>query len=76
MPKRKKITDENKNPSGRLGEFGSAIMQIAEEKGIPKNVVIETIEAALAAAIKKITASADKESGLNSMKFQERLSFF
>ncbi|HOW60600.1 MAG TPA: transcription termination factor NusA [Candidatus Moranbacteria bacterium] len=53
MPKRKKITDENKNPSGRLGEFGSAIMQIAEEKGIPKNVVIETIEAALAAAYKK-----------------------
>lgn len=53
MPKRKKITDENKNPSGRLGEFGSAIMQIAEEKGIPKNVVIETIEAALSAAYKK-----------------------
>lgn len=28
-------------------------MQIAEEKGIPKNIVIETIEAALAAAYKK-----------------------
>lgn len=39
--------------SGRLGEFGSAIMQIADEKGISKEVVIETIEAALAAAYKK-----------------------
>jgi len=53
MARRKKTEEENKNPSGRLGEFGSAIMQIAEEKGIPKNVVIETIEAALAAAYKK-----------------------
>lgn len=53
MAKRKKIADESQNPSGRLGEFGSAIMQIAEEKGIPKNVVIETIEAALSAAYKK-----------------------
>ena len=53
MAKRKKIDEENQSQSGRLGEFGSAIMQIAEEKGIPKNVVIETIEAALAAAYKK-----------------------
>ena len=52
MPCKKKTTDET-NPTGRLGEFGSAIMQIAEEKGIPKNIVIETIEAALAAAYKK-----------------------
>lgn len=52
MPRKKKTTDET-NPTGRLGEFGSAIMQIAEEKGIPKNIVIETIEAALAAAYKK-----------------------
>lgn len=37
----------------RLGEFGSAIMQIAEEKGISKDKVIETVEAALAAAYKK-----------------------
>jgi len=50
---RKKKADESQNQTGRLGEFGSAIMQIAEEKGIPKEVVIETIEAALAAAYKK-----------------------
>ena len=53
MAKRKKVDEESQSQSGRLGEFGSAIMQIAEEKGIPKNVVIETIEAALAAAYKK-----------------------
>lgn len=52
MPRKKKQTDEL-SPTGRLGEFGSAIMQIAEEKGISKDVVIETIEAALAAAYKK-----------------------
>ena len=52
MP-RKKIQIEDEQSSGRLGEFGSAIMQIAEEKGISKDVVIETIEAALAAAYKK-----------------------
>ena len=50
---RKKQAEESQNQTGRLGEFGSAIMQIAEEKGIPKEVVIETIEAALAAAYKK-----------------------
>lgn len=51
MPRKKaKKTD---NPTGRLGEFGSAIAQIAEEKGISKDKVIETIEAALAAAYKK-----------------------
>lgn len=50
---RSKKQSEPESQSGRLGEFGSAIMQIAEEKGIPKNVVIETIEAALAAAYKK-----------------------
>lgn len=50
---RKKIYAEEQSPSGRMGEFGSAIMQIAEEKGIPKEKVIETIEAALAAAYKK-----------------------
>jgi N utilization substance protein A len=53
MAKRKKTEEENQNSSDRLGEFGSAIMQIAEEKSIPKNIVIETIEAALAAAYKK-----------------------
>jgi transcription termination/antitermination protein NusA len=50
---RKKKAEESQNKTGRLGEFGSAIMQIAEEKGILKEIVIETIEAALAAAYKK-----------------------
>jgi len=49
MP-RKKVTDE---AVGGLGDFGSAISQICEEKGISKDKVIETIEAALAAAYKK-----------------------
>lgn len=39
--------------SGRLGEFGSAVMQIADEKGLSKDRVIEVVEAALAAAYKK-----------------------
>jgi len=34
-------------------QFMSAINQIAEEKGIPKEVVLETVEAALAAAYRK-----------------------
>jgi len=50
---RKKVQAEVDEKSERLGEFGSAIMQIAEEKGISKEVVVETIEAALAAAYKK-----------------------
>ncbi|EKE25266.1 MAG: hypothetical protein ACD_5C00228G0009 [uncultured bacterium] len=50
---KKKMATEPQEQGTRLGEFGSAIMQIAEEKGIPKSVVIETIEAALAAAYKK-----------------------
>lgn len=45
-------TDEG-SLSGRLGEFGSAVMQIAEEKGISKERVLEVVEAALAAAYKK-----------------------
>lgn len=49
MP-RKKVTDEE---VGGIGDFGSAISQICEEKGISKDRVIETIEAALAAAYKK-----------------------
>lgn len=49
----KKNNDEDSSGSMRLGEFGSAIMQIAEEKGISKDKVVETIEAALAAAYKK-----------------------
>jgi transcription termination/antitermination protein NusA len=50
---KKKVETEEQSQSGRLGEFGSAIMQIAEEKGISKQMVIETIEAALSAAYKK-----------------------
>ena len=53
MP-RKKVTKEDENKtSGGMGDFGSAISQICEEKGISKDKVIETIEAALAAAYKK-----------------------
>lgn len=54
---KKKIVEEEANEqeslSGRLGEFGSAIMQIVDEKGLPKERVIEVVEAALAAAYKK-----------------------
>jgi len=50
MPRKKKINDEG---TGGIGDFGSAISQICEEKGISKDKVIETIEAALAAAYKK-----------------------
>jgi transcription termination/antitermination protein NusA len=39
--------------SSALGRFGSAIAQICEEKGIEKSKVIESVEAALAAAYKK-----------------------
>ncbi|MEP7163029.1 MAG: transcription termination factor NusA [Candidatus Moraniibacteriota bacterium] len=54
MPKRKtsKQGDEE-SLSGRLGEFGSAVMQIAEEKGLSREKVLEIVEAALAAAYKK-----------------------
>lgn len=45
--------DDSQNAGGRVGEFASAIMQIADEKGISKDRVIETIEVALAAAYKK-----------------------
>ncbi|MFC1609021.1 transcription termination factor NusA [Patescibacteria group bacterium] len=41
------------NIVGNPSEFGSAIDQICEEKGIDKAQVIETVEAALAAAYKK-----------------------
>lgn len=52
MAKRKKQAEDD-GQGINMGEFGSAIMQIAEEKGIAKEIVIETIEAALAAAYKK-----------------------
>ncbi|EKE16035.1 MAG: hypothetical protein ACD_11C00054G0025 [uncultured bacterium] len=53
MARKKKQAEETQTPSGRLGEFGSAIMQIADEKGIAREKVIEIVEAALAAAYKK-----------------------
>lgn len=52
MPRKKKTSDEQ-TAEEKMKEFGSAIMQIAEEKGIPKDKVIETVEMALAAAYKK-----------------------
>lgn len=45
--------DAGESLSGRLGEFGSAVMQIADEKGLSKERVLEVVEAALAAAYKK-----------------------
>lgn len=55
MAKRKKLkkTSEEEQSGGRLGQFGSAIAQICEEKSISKDKVIEAIESALAAAYKK-----------------------
>jgi N utilization substance protein A len=50
---KKKVVEQPEEQGTRLGEFGSAILQIAEEKGIAKSVIIETIEAALSAAYKK-----------------------
>jgi N utilization substance protein A len=51
---RKKAKNQEENESeGRIGDFGSAISALCEEKGISKDKVIETIEAALAAAYKK-----------------------
>lgn len=59
MAKKKGVAEEEVEAgdegslSGRLGEFGSAVMQIADEKGISKERVLEVVEAALAAAYKK-----------------------
>lgn len=50
--RKKQVDEENKKKSG-LGDFSGAINQICEEKGISKEKVIETIEAALSAAYKK-----------------------
>jgi N utilization substance protein A len=55
----KKINNSEKNmakiikDSSSLGQFGSAIAQICKEKGLEKDRVLETVEAALAAAYKK-----------------------
>jgi transcription termination/antitermination protein NusA len=55
MAKKKIVEEESQEESlsGRVGELGSAIMQIADEKGLPKEKVIEVVEAALSAAYKK-----------------------
>jgi N utilization substance protein A len=51
MSKRKKgLSSED---AGKTVDFGGAISQICEEKGISRDKVIETINAALAAAYKK-----------------------
>lgn len=51
MSKRKKWL--NSEEAGKTVDFSGAISQICEEKGISRDKVIETIEAALAAAYKK-----------------------
>jgi len=53
MAAKKSKKTEEKEANAKLVEFGSAITQIADEKGIDKGKIIETIEAALAAAYKK-----------------------
>lgn len=59
MARTKKIKHEEEEQaagesfSARLGEFGSAVLQIADEKSIAREKVIEVVEAALAAAYKK-----------------------
>lgn len=45
--------DFGQSGSIRLGEFGSAVLQLAEEKGISEEKVMEVVEAALSAAYKK-----------------------
>lgn len=52
----RKDTEMNQN-----NQFASAIDQICEEKGLSKDVVIEAIEAALAAAYKKDFGDKDQE---------------
>ncbi len=54
MAKKKKLKSQPEDAqAGRLGQFGSAIAQICEEKGISKDKVVEAIESALSAAYKK-----------------------
>ncbi|MDP1845995.1 MAG: transcription termination factor NusA [Candidatus Moranbacteria bacterium] len=54
MAKKKKLKSQSEDAqAGRLGQFGSAIAQICEEKGISKEKVVEAIESALSAAYKK-----------------------
>lgn len=53
MARRKNGKAQDNTPAGGLGDFSSAIAALCEEKGISKEKVVETIEAALAAAYKK-----------------------
>ena len=53
MARKKVVREEEENNAGGMGDFGSAISALCEEKGISKEKVIETISAALAAAYKK-----------------------
>ncbi len=54
MAKKKTVeTEEVGGFSERLGEFGGAVMQLAEEKGISKEKILEIVGASLAAAYKK-----------------------
>ena len=52
MSKRKKALSSEEN-TGKTVDFSGAISKICEEKGISRDKVIETIDAALAAAYKK-----------------------
>jgi N utilization substance protein A len=52
MPRRKKALSSAENTEKAV-DFSGAISQICEEKGISRDKVIETIEAALSAAYKK-----------------------
>lgn len=68
MAKKKVVDQPDESLSGRLGEFGSAVMQIVEEKGLPKDKVIEVVEAALSAAYKR---DYGKKSQVIKAKFDE-----
>lgn len=68
MAKKKVVDQPDESLSGRLGEFGSAVMQIVEEKGLPKDKVIEVVEAALSAAYKR---DYGKKSQVIKVKFDE-----
>ena len=58
-----------------LKSFHRALEQIAEARGISPEAIIETIEAAIATAYKKITAKRGKKLKLNSTRYRAMLSF-
>lgn len=53
MAKKKILATEEDSFVLRMGEFSQVLLALAEEKGLPKEKVIEVIEAAIAAAYKK-----------------------